>query len=73
MKNCTGCKWAEWDRTSAGRLHPSGSGRCQYKYKLPPLPGAFYWLGNPRLYGGLIIRKRDLTSHCPYFEREANK
>jgi hypothetical protein len=26
MKNCTGCKHAEWKRNAAGNLHPSGVG-----------------------------------------------
>lgn len=73
MKNCTGCKWAEWKHTAAGKLHPSGEGACTFKYKPPPLPAAFYWIDNPRLGGGSISRRSELQSHCPYFEREANK
>lgn len=25
---CLGCKFAEWKRTAAGRLHPSKDGKC---------------------------------------------
>lgn len=32
---CVGCVYANWDCTSAGRLHPSGLGRCTYEVVLP--------------------------------------
>lgn len=35
MKNCTNCKHAQWNKTAAGRLHPSGDGRCGYPVQLP--------------------------------------
>lgn len=72
MKNCTDCKHAQWDRTAAGRLHPSGAGRCGYEYKVPPLPAAWRWIlgGAPRVIGGHINRRRELDEHCPYFARE---
>ena len=38
MKNCTDCKWALWDTTATGRLHPAGGGFCKYPYKVPALP-----------------------------------
>lgn len=73
MKTCMGCKFAQWDRTAAGKLHPSGQGRCGYKYKLPPLPGAFYWAtysgGEPRPHGGFINRRKDLDDHCTHYQR----
>ena len=67
MKNCTDCRYAKWERTKAGRLHPSGDGRCMYKYKVPPLPGSMYWRRNPSPYGGYINRKKELKEHCPYY------
>ncbi len=71
MKNCTHCKHAEWDRTAAGKLHPSGDGTCGMKklYKLPPLPTSMYWFILPALSGGQINRKRELRDHCTYDER----
>ena len=33
MKNCTDCKYADWQRTAAGKLHPSGDGECTYEAK----------------------------------------
>lgn len=74
MKICIGCRHADWKRTAAGKLHPSGDGNCLYPWKMPPLPGSMYFaatLGGP--YGGFISRKRELEKHCPYFEREAAK
>lgn len=37
MKNCTHCKHAVWQKTAAGRLHPSGDGECGYEVKLPAI------------------------------------
>ena len=72
MKNCTHCKHAEWSRTERGRLHPSGSGRCNYPWKMPPIPASMHWSGvsEPRLVGGHINRKEELRDHCVYFSRK---
>ena len=69
MKTCKGCKYAVWERTRAGRLHPSGEGKCDWKYKPPPLPRAFYYLGGevPAPLGGYINRHEEFTDHCPYW------
>jgi hypothetical protein len=67
MKSCTNCKYAEWKKTASGRLHPSGDGRCQFTYKLPPLPQSMYWIGSPSPCGGHINRKNDLKDHCVYY------
>lgn len=32
---CDGCKYAEWQLTKNGRLHPSGDGKCTYLRKRP--------------------------------------
>ena len=72
MKSCDGCKYADWKRTDAGRLHPSGDGECTYEFKLPPLPQSMHWVGRveyPTHYVGKISRKRDLPDHCAYFVR----
>jgi len=72
VKNCTGCKYAEWEKTKANRLHPSGSGRCMYKYKIPQLPASMYWTHDtgPRPYGGFINRNVDNDTHCVYYTEE---
>lgn len=77
MKNCTKCKYAKWDRTKTGRLHPSGDGRCEYPYKMLELPASFYWVGpmSSRGYiykpsGGSINRQEELAHHCIYYTEE---
>jgi hypothetical protein len=35
---CQSCKHAEWDRTSNGRRHPNGNGKCGYQFPDGPLP-----------------------------------
>jgi hypothetical protein len=68
VKTCNGCKYAEWNKTAAGRLHPSGDGKCGYPYKIPPAPMAFYFIGGtPVPCGGFINRKRELKDHCAYW------
>lgn len=72
MKNCTGCKYAQWDETTTGRLHPSGNGKCKYPWEMPELPQAFHWIGRsaPTPYGGYINRRTDLKDHCAYYARK---
>jgi hypothetical protein len=78
MSNCTECKFAEWKRTAAGRLHPSGEGRCRWKYESKPIAAAYYWTTynqkHPTPYGGSIHRKaaKELarTRNCPVFQKE---
>ena len=68
MKTCKDCKYADWQRTKAGRLHPSGDGSCTYPFKIPQLPLAFYFIGGPPSpYGGHISRGREFKEHCPYW------
>ena len=70
MKNCTYCAHADWQKTSSGRLHPSGDGNCKYPYKVPELPKSMYWIGgSPTPHGGRINRKEELKDHCKYFTR----
>lgn len=71
MKNCTDCKYAEWKRTEAGRLHPDGSGLCKYPWQMPALPASFYWTGfsQPKPNGGHINRRVEYKDHCAYYAR----
>lgn len=71
MENCTDCKHSEWAKTGAGRLHPSGDGRCKYPWKIPALPAPMYWLGSaPSPLGGQINRREEMKEHCTYFARK---
>lgn len=75
MKNCTNCKHAQWNKTAAGRLHPSGDGRCGYQVQLPKLPASMWWTDvfgkKAKPFGGYINRRKDLPEHCAFFERES--
>lgn len=70
MKSCIGCKFANWDKTKAGKLHPSGDGRCTYKYVPRPIPACMYWLSSPKPDGGRISRREEMKDHCVYYAKE---
>jgi len=66
---CDGCKFAFWDRTKSGGLHPSKRGKCSYVVSIPDIPQAFCWPGHwssgaPTLSGGYINRGFELHSPC---------
>ena len=67
MKSCKGCKYADWERTKAGRLHPTGGGTCIFYVKMPALPNSMYWLlgAGPSFYGGSINRYQEFKTDCP--------
>lgn len=67
--NCDTCKFADWKRTSNGRLHPNKSGKCTFVWTPPPLPKAFYFYGSShaRPNGGSIERGSSLTDGCPCY------
>lgn len=68
MKDCKHCKYAEWKRTAAGKLHPSGDGDCAYPWKMPQLPAAMFWVGiEPKPYRASISRRDLMKKDCPYF------
>ena len=69
MKNCTKCKYAEWEKTKNGRLHPNGEGRCNFKIKLPKLPPCMFWVNYlERPGGGRINRHKDFNEDCIYYQ-----
>ena len=73
MKTCIGCKCADWYRTKAGKLHPSGEGRCTYPWAMPPLPQSMHWVGrdgSPVPYGGYISRREVSADDCVYYGRK---
>lgn len=43
---CIGCRFAEWDRTKNGALHPNKSGRCTWRPKIEPMP---WWTASEKL------------------------
>jgi len=70
MKNCKGCKYAEWKRTKNNRLHPGGKGICKYKCKLPVIPASMSWSITPKPRGGHIYRHKDHIYHCLCYDIE---
>ena len=69
MKNCMGCKYAEWYKTKSGRLHPNGEGKCLFEFKIPTLPACKYFVGgSPCICGGVIERKKDFKTDCAYYQ-----
>lgn len=75
MKFCDDCKYATWQRTTAGRLHPSRDGKCTFEtdVQLPNSAGYTWWRvskGNVlEVRGDYIQRKREHKYDCPYFAR----
>jgi len=68
MKTCNECKYADWNRTTSGRLHPSGDGFCTYKLT-PQIPNAFSIIK----VGGGISRRRTYNIRCPYWAKDEAK
>ena len=69
MSICERCAYAEWKRTSNGRLHPSKKGACCYSVPIPALPICMTSTQNLRPIGGEIYRnslKQNYAS-CPTF------
>lgn len=73
---CDDCKFAKWNRTKTGRLHPDRGGRCTYleQHPLPmDVPSAFYWVGRsaPEPSGGWIDRGlRQDKAPCKFYAWE---
>lgn len=65
---CLGCRYANWQKTATGRLHPNGQGKCERLRAHPldlRLPASFYWLsGSPMPAGGHIERNHPLREKC---------
>lgn len=39
QSTCIGCRYARWERTKAGRLHPDGTGTCEWRPAAVPVVG----------------------------------
>jgi len=70
MKKCDDCKYAKWERDSAGRLHKNRMGHCTFEVKRPTLPNAYCFIHEPLISGGYIERGREYEKHCPCYEPE---
>lgn len=66
---CDDCKFADWKRTAAGKLHPDKTGRCTRLREFPldlRLPAAFYFVFEPHPSGGFIERGSELRAKCDF-------
>ena len=77
---CMNCKYAEWERTKSGRLHPDKSGKCSCVVTLPPVPNStatFHYRHDDDtplvVRGGWIWRNEKTGQDCPCFEPLARK
>lgn len=76
---CDTCMYADWKRTSNGRLHPDKTGRCGFVWNPPPLPYAFsfsysYGKGEvPKPNGGYITRGDGRGDGCPCYEMKVQR
>ena len=72
-RDCRSCRFASWQRTKAGRLHPSQAGRCTWEgWKAWAIPSAFHFLWRnrdtpTRPDGGYITRSAPHAA-CPCWE-----
>lgn len=70
---CDDCIFANWKRTTNGRLHPDKSGRCKAPLPNFDVPAAFYWgalNSGPRPNGGYIERGSQLHRACSFKQTE---
>lgn len=79
MSSCLDCKFADWKRTAAGKLHPSGDGRCKHVWTPPPVSAAHWFYDTksrtpPNPTWGHITRKEpfrtDGVDGCKVFQRK---
>lgn len=75
---CLTCKLAQWKKTTNGRLHPGGDGKCRWKPPHIPTPESWHWGGwsvaarQPTpLGGGYIMRRPEKPiTECETYEGE---
>ena len=76
MTICLDCKFAQWDRTQSGRLHPNGEGKCLWtKVVVMPASVPIYNQNavnriTNSLFAGYIERGGRGLSKCPTYVRQ---
>lgn len=72
FNRCMDCKFAAWNRTQAGRLHPNGTGRCTWT-KAIALPAAISADDQARILrlinGSRWIERKAHLARCDTFVR----
>lgn len=66
-QSCLNCGLALWDRTKAGKLHPSGDGRCQWVMPVIHHPQCISYPGD---YGRPKISLVRAPSGHPHIDRK---
>lgn len=74
VSRCLDCKHAEWLRTDAGRLHPSGQGQCSWTQTFQVAASTdrgFDPRGTPvEMHGGYIYRHGgSVIKKCAVYQR----
>jgi hypothetical protein len=64
--DCSTCRFAQWNRTANGKLHPSGNGKCLWARPDIKIPICMYYIYPPALSGGAINRHN--LELCPAWE-----
>lgn len=74
MNKCLTCRFADWNKTKTGKLHPDGLGRCTVKIPELVIPKVYYWIGfghgQPRPCGGGIDRREKDDRDCPTYKKK---
>lgn len=73
---CDDCIFADWKRTTNGRLHPDKTGRCKAPLPEYIVPAAFYWFSRmtaPTPDGGYIERGRGINRACSFKRTEPTR
>jgi hypothetical protein len=73
LNSCLYCKFADWQKTAAGRKHPSGDGKCTWEVKIPVLALARGWSfpnrpNDPPTIGYGFINRKKPFEKCPTFQ-----
>jgi Holliday junction resolvase-like predicted endonuclease len=76
---CDSCKYAEWNRTSNGRLHQNKMGKCTLKKTLKIPASAEYYVKQRCKTGTLdfvvdggFIERGHVFEQCAYYTPEGN-
>lgn len=68
VTQCMACVHAQWERTAAGKLHPSKSGRCAHPLAtvdgVKAILPACIWHGGS-MHGGYMSRDQEDKRPCP--------
>jgi hypothetical protein len=73
-RSCDTCRFAEWQKTANGRLHPGKQGKCTWQAPVYPIPKAvsYGWQGGGKPpvehHGRYISRDKYMHKDCEAWE-----